>query len=665
MRLIKVKLSGIRRFETTDALHVADRLVAIVGPNESGKTSLLRALDQINREEPLPEAIRTRQSSTEPRLEALFALSPDDQDALVEVRGGADIQRAWVIRTTASNATWRLEPEPTRDLQPRLAALEATLAIADDPDLSEDNSNPEHAYNGEVWEAAIAALESENDSLDDEQRLSIARLANAVAGLTIPGPEDEAAEEGPSGRAARLERRRLAVDALHALGVTETEEAPRRAARRVLRTLLPTIVEFTDEDRDLRPDYNLDEALQGETAPPALQNLADLARLDLRALHAAIGQGDNGTVRLLRENANIRLEKLFSSSYGQSDACVQFDNDGAVLQLLVRAEGGFDFVPLDQHSAGFQWFVAMTAFLAQQGIECPLLLIDEIERHLHYAAQADLIDVLVRQQIAEQIIYTTHSVGALPPDLGTGVRAVVPIPGHQRSRIDNSFWTSGPGFTPLLFGLGAPTLAFAIPRHVLIAEGASEAVLLPTLLRTALGMEELPYRVAPGIANTPPSELHRLDEEGGRVAYLVDGDVGGETHCTNLLKAGVEPARVLSLLAITGEPASLEDLVNADVYAAAVRAELEPFLGTDVPDVPSLPQFGRAKIVEQWCVQRSADPPSKVRVAQRVASVATEHLFDSDRAPIRVFSDEALPWLKQLHRVALLAMHIEPPADSA
>lgn len=61
MKLLKVALQGIRRFEQTDALLVADRLIALVGSNEAGKTSILQALDQIDRlEQALPIAMRTR-----------------------------------------------------------------------------------------------------------------------------------------------------------------------------------------------------------------------------------------------------------------------------------------------------------------------------------------------------------------------------------------------------------------------------------------------------------------------------------------------------------------------------------------------------------------------------------------------------------------------------
>ena len=118
----------------------------------------------------------------------------------------------------------------------------------------------------------------------------------------------------------------------------------------------------------------------------------------------------------------------------------------------------------------------------------PILLIDEADIHLHYDAQADLIQMLSHQQQAAQVIYTTHSAGCLPKDLGTGVRLVEPNKDQERSGVENWPWQKDQGFGPLLLGMGASTLAFVPTRAALIGEGGSEIVLLPTLIREAVGL---------------------------------------------------------------------------------------------------------------------------------------------------------------------------------
>ena len=173
-------------------------------------------------------------------------------------------------------------------------------------------------------------------------------------------------------------------------------------------------------------------------------------------------------------------------------------------------------------SDGMRAFIALLAYTAvnAEGLTPPVLLVDEAELHLHYAAQADLVQVLTEQTAASQVIYTTHSAGCLPEDIGTGVRLVVPIDGADRSRVINWFWDDDePGFGPLLHGMGyaAGAFAFTPARFAVFAEGATELVLLPTLLREATGRRRIEFQVAPGLALVNRDTASTLKIEAARV----------------------------------------------------------------------------------------------------------------------------------------------------
>ncbi len=261
----------------------------------------------------------------------------------------------------------------------------------------------------------------------------------------------------------------------------------------------------------------------------------------------------------------------------------------------------------------------MTCFVLARRLETEaspvILLADEIDRHLHFDAQADLVGVLTSQTEIQQVLYTTHSPGCLPPDLGTSVRLVEPVVDEPGSSvIRSSFWgTSVIGFSPLLVAMGAGAAAFSACRRAVLAEGATEMILLPTLLRHATGLPQLPYQVAPGL-----SSLRRdgfgLDEISAKIAYLIDGDEGGKAKAKLLSGLGVSERIIVSL----PEGKTLEDLLDSEKYVEAVIALLRDRLvavenfEVDEGRAGARPLVNR---VADACARLGAAPPGKTAVA--------------------------------------------------
>jgi predicted ATP-dependent endonuclease of OLD family len=265
-------------------------------------------------------------------------------------------------------------------------------------------------------------------------------------------------------------------------------------------------------------------------------------------------------------------------------------------------------------SDGLRTFVALVAFLASGDHAVPpVLLIDEAETHLHYDAQADLVSALLKSVKATQVFYSTHSPGCLPGDLGTGIRVLSRDPDHaDASVIKNNFWEGdGPGFSPLLFAMGAGAAAFSMCRNAVLAEGASDMVLLPTLLRKATRLDDLDYQVAPGLANAHGSGI-RVEEVAARVVYLIDGDAGGRTHATALKQVGVDPSRIFALP--SGQ--AVEDLANRDDFVSAINSLLAS-MGQTKKFSASLASEGTpiAKAFTDWAKSNRVQTPSKVEVA--------------------------------------------------
>jgi predicted ATP-dependent endonuclease of OLD family len=263
----------------------------------------------------------------------------------------------------------------------------------------------------------------------------------------------------------------------------------------------------------------------------------------------------------------------------------------------------------------------------------PILLIDEAENHLHFDAQADLVNTFMIQEQAAKVIYTTHSPACLPPDLGTGIRAVLPSADNgQVSEIHNSFWNRSAGYSPLMLAMGAGAAAFSPARIVVLAEGASEMILLPSLIRAANKLDTLGYQIAPGLSEVPKRLYPELDLEAARVAYLVDGDEAGQSLKTRLADGGVPAKLIVDLGAQT-----LENLLDSEVYRDTVRALMQETASDKA--IPELPRFDDEvrpwpTVLKVWANQHHVKLPSKVAVANRIVETGMIRLNRAERTTL-------------------------------
>ena len=376
-------------------------------------------------------------------------------------------------------------------------------------------------------------------------------------------------------------------------------------------SLIPEVLAFTDSDRSLRTEYNLQDPKEWNNA---VRNLAQLAGFSIDALAQAASSPQHEHRQDMLMQANERLSQVFNASWSQANLNVSLNIlYPAQLQVYVAADGG-PTLRLEDRSDGLRAFVALVAFLESKNpTSPPILVVDEAENHLHWDAQADLINLFHSQDRVAQIIYSTHSPGCLPHDLGHGVRAVLPDPDSpHHSMVENWIWESSPGFRPLLLRMGASTAAMTPHRFAVMTEGLADFILLPSLLRDATGKEALEYQVVPGIAQATSDEIQQTDSESDVVFYLVDGDDGGRGHAKKIRRAGVGSTRITSL----PDGVALEELVAAEILQEAIQEQLRRS-GHRLP-TPILPESGRSAFLKDWCEQNGIEELSK-RASQVVS----------------------------------------------
>lgn len=615
MRLVKAKISGFGRLAES-SVNLDNKVIAIVGPNEAGKTTLLRALAYINEDRTLGVSERSRGkpiANDHPVVSVEYLIDESDYSSISEF-DLAEKPRSLSLRRTAGSGDLQKTVEPT----PRKPAgdLPAILSSLADADTTR----------------TLAALDppkpTDGIQLDEDRVTLRSRATELIERLNAAGQPDIIVDDAAQALSDVIESLRQYRITGHVVALLEQLHEwaqtadPAPAVADALYNLTPNFLLFDDDDRTLASSYVLSDELAA-SPPGALANLCNMAALSLTALRAAIATGDDGERETQILAANQTLADKFAKAWKQSNVAISLKIEGDTLRVMILQDGR-RITKFDERSAGLRMFAALVAFLAARDTHTPpILLIDEAETHLHIDAQQDLIDTFMTQTQAAKIVYTTHSPACLPPDLGSNIRAVLPDEANSDvSRIEGSFWRNAAGFSPLMLAMGAGAAAFSTARRVVLAEGASEMLMLPSLIRNAIGVDDLDYQVAPGLSEAPTTMYPELDLEGARVAYLVDGDNGGQARRRALIDGGIPASRIITLGALT-----LENVLDADAYKATIDTlarELNP--KGKVPVLPDLPDPHHSvwpSVFEDWATKHHLKLPGKRVVASRAVEAGT------------------------------------------
>jgi predicted ATP-dependent endonuclease of OLD family len=613
MRVSRVEFTGFRRLASAKT-NIDGPLTAFVGFNEAGKTTLLEALAWFTSGGAISsiDYNRTRPPTDDGTtiVKVYYELDEDDQAAIAHIPMD-DPPKTLILSKNRDGKRRRItQPRPKRPARPFIVANERLLSAR--TRLARQLTEAESEEDEDPNDWAATALEW-LDAPDSEWSAEGTGALSSLSAWLRQTPDGH--KQPRDAKLAEL------LDEAHSL---VSVDHPSEQVWAVLSERKPEFVMFREGDRVLETSYEISPD-QRDAVHPAVVRLLSLAQIDLDTLWSHIETGDSTKRETLLEHSNDRLREIFDQAWNQSKVTVRFNVNGTRLEVLIKELNGGDVTNISERSDGMKTFVALVAFLETGEYTAPpVLLIDEAETHLHYDAQADLVSVLLKSVDTTQVFYTTHSPGCLPGDLGTGVRVVAREPEHaDASVIKNNFWEGeGPGFSPLLFAMGAGAAAFSMCRRAILAEGAADMVLLPTLIRQATELGDLEYQVAPGLANAHGSGI-RVEEVAAKVVYLVDGDVGGQDHERALRGVGVDRTRIFSL----PRGYATEDLVHQDDYIETINKFLDSmgqskrFAASDVSaGIPI------AKAFSDWAKANKVQVPSKVEVAYALLRMANRRL---------------------------------------
>jgi hypothetical protein len=277
MRLKLVSVRGYKRFAQQSKLDTRGPLIAIVGPNEAGKTSLLETMEHISSGDAFDAREFTRGTAIDEKrwvVEAHFSLEQADRELLGDlIRPDLDLTYKRTVYPRG-NATYYMEPWMPRDLTWRDRAAAALREAVDDGWL-ESLDAPEEAVEDpeqgtrlhEQAQVLADELAARDDWLSDHARDELSALGTAIE-----------AHDTPTGRKTK---RSALLGALAEASQHEREDPIHKKINAILAPRVPEVLLFREKHRALETEYPWAD---NQSPPDALANLFALAKTDYPAL---------------------------------------------------------------------------------------------------------------------------------------------------------------------------------------------------------------------------------------------------------------------------------------------------------------------------------------------------------------------------------------------
>ncbi|MER9145844.1 AAA family ATPase [Mesorhizobium sp. M0871] len=608
MELVSFRVTNFRSISDSGDVKVS-RITALLGRNESGKSTLLLAVRSLNPAEgftalnkikDFPRSRRLEECTDDTRVvDTSWVLSKAEQAELATMLPRASGITEISIGRNYGGKRWvnlasRLQPlgydkaavsSKIRKIGPAVLAVVENVA----DDRKEDLKTAADAF-----ETSAAALD---DGLAWAKVASPAvkalRIALAAAGTELSDKQDALLDE---------------IDDL-AIAVGQDEQKQQQV-RDWFVGKLPVFM-FLDEYPSMSGHQNVAEYLQRKEAgglTPAdeqFEKLCKVAGLNATTLQSLSGT-DAETRNQLANRASAVVTGEIKRLWKDRPLKVRFSPDAQFLDTFVSDPNAvYDVeVNLDERSRGFKWFFAFyITFAADTNggkAENAILLLDEPGLYLHAKSQADLL-TLFKSGFKNQILYSTHSPFMVPTDSLDAIRTVS-IDEEHGTTVSNDPAGDSRTLFPIQAALGydlAQSL-FVGPNN-LVVEGVTDFWMLSSI--SAYLRDNGKTSLNPELTITPAGGAQKvsymvalLTSENLKVLVLLDEEPQARNTSLELLKTRLmkEDGLVFASEGSGTAEADIEDLLDPATYERLVRdAYVKELKGKTLTLNPNIPRIAK------------------------------------------------------------------------
>ena len=414
MNLISFRVSMYKGILDSGWVDV-NSLTVFVGKNESGKTSLLKALHKLNPYTPdpyvmakeWPRARRRERNQIQEVCRAKFQLLDQEKSDLAEI---AERESFPDTVEVSRNYTGQLEVDFGREIfSNELHPNDVDEACDTLPKVQDD-------FNDQFKQRADECL-NEAKRLAHEGRFSELReLAQKHVSLlqeVLPPSSPYSPQQIEQDFTHQyVEGIRRLVQALEPLPSIQSK------VHEYVINHLPTFI-YMDDYRVFSGTAQLNEIKAGRDRDRLTEEdktfltILNLSNLDLDEL-VQLGQGDVASIEQRQydlDDGAATLTAEISDRLRQRTYEVAYRTDGSHFLTFVKDDHDPALIRLEERSKGFQWFFSFDLMFMHETkgtFEGCVVLLDEPGLHLHPEAQKDLLLRLEEYAKGNTLLYTTH-----------------------------------------------------------------------------------------------------------------------------------------------------------------------------------------------------------------------------------------------------------------
>lgn len=551
MKIKKFRIKNYKSIADSGDCYLTDTITILAGKNESGKTSILEALEDFDTNNTIRETAKPIKSpDKKPEISITFAVEKNT------------IKKIFEEIKNPLKATADIDIEIIKIFHDQYSFGESTLQneIFGGKEIDKIQKSVKEKWNKiktihEKYKALGGSLfDFEFSDFENEKTL----FTNFIT-ATTPNIAQITDEKERDHFSKSLPEIQIEINSLANLFATEIKFLD------ALKQRVPNFILFNSFE-DIFPNKIPFVGLEKNEWIKDLSVISDLT------IETIKGTDDRGKEKH-KDDVNIKLNKDYKKFWTQDVSNLSVNWDSEHLYFWIK-EDGCPYEP-SLRSKGRQWHLAFYVKVSARANEnVPnIILIDEPGLFLHAKAQEDILGKLEDSAQEVQLVFSTHSPYLLEADKLNRVRLV-----HRNkkegTKIENKVHALADKetLTPILTAIGLELNAgiSALDKvNNVIVEGPSDVYYF-NAFKKLLNNNDINFIFGGGAGNMPfvGTILHGW---GGKVVYLYDNDQGKKDGEKNLKDNWlVTKDLILAVLSTVG---SIEDIFSLSDFKKFVLSD--------------------------------------------------------------------------------------------